>query len=180
MRASLLERSHQQKPGTWGFRKSIQTAHNNKKKKNSLRIKKPFRVGQRTFRIPLGRGASLSHSGVQTTDALRNAQESSHARFPPSGHLHRLTCLPGTLPTKLFRWGFTQGSGWQSQVNAAESLFRGSIPGFHWHSLTCPSTSCGWHRVVPTLGQALPLPLPPQLHVPRFYLLQQNDHKTLH
>ena len=115
-----------------------------KKKKKSLRIKKPFRVGQGTFRTPLGRVASLSHSGVQTTDALRNAQESSHPRFPHSGHLHRLTCLPGTLPTKLFRWGFTQGSGWQSQVNAAESLFWGSIPGFHCDSLTCSSTSCGW------------------------------------
>lgn len=92
------------------------------KEKNSLRMKRPLGVGHGNFCTPLGRGALLGHSGVPT-DALRDAQESSHARLPHSGHLHQLICLPGTFLPKLFRGGFTQASGGQSQVNAAESLF---------------------------------------------------------
>ena len=87
MRDSLLQRPHRQKPGTRGFGKIIQTAHENgkKKKKFSLRSKRPLGVGHRNFCTPLGRGASLGHSGVPTTDALRDAQESSHAHSPTQG-----------------------------------------------------------------------------------------------
>ena len=56
-----------------------------KKKKISLRSKRPLGVGHRNFCTPLGRGASLGHSGVPTTDALRDAQESSHAHSPTQG-----------------------------------------------------------------------------------------------
>ena len=80
MRDSLLERPHRQKPGTRGFRKIIQTAHENGEKKNSLRSKRPLGVGHGNFCTPLGQGASLGHSGVPTTDALRDAQES----IPPT------------------------------------------------------------------------------------------------
>ena len=131
-----------------------------KKKKNLLRIKKPFRVGQGTFRTPLGRVASLSHSGVQTTDALRNAQESSHPVSPTQAictgwpvclELSPLSSSgegsPRAQADSLRLMQLSLCSEAQSRVFTAT------------HSLVHPLAVAG--RVVPPLGQALPLPLPP-------------------
>ena len=65
-------------------------------KKNSLRIKGLFGVGHGAFRTPLGRAASLGHNRVQT-DALEDAQESSHACSPP---------FRAFVPADLSVWNF--------------------------------------------------------------------------
>lgn len=105
MRDSLLQRPHRQKPGTRGFGKIIQTAHENGKKKEKIFFKKQEATWSRTQKLLYPSGPR-GIPGSQWSANNRCSQRCTGIQpcpFPHSGHLYLLICLPGPLLPKLFR-----------------------------------------------------------------------------
>lgn len=105
MRDSLLQRPHRQKPGTRGFGKIIQSAHENGKKKEKIFFKKQEATWSRTQKLLYPSGPR-GIPGSQWSANNRCSQRCTGIQpcpFPHSGHLYLLICLPGPLLPKLFR-----------------------------------------------------------------------------